>query len=116
MVKNKSKYFYFIIVSLIICLSVFLVFRKLLTGNNYFTIQNLSHNVATNVRIEYSNGDSTVIGKLAPLSEYKLKLTESVNETAVSVVYTDNQGVIHKEIVVGYLVLAENLNYDYKIR
>ena len=84
--------------------------------SNYLSIQNLSKGVLTEVKIVYSNNHSFNIGRLKPLSEYKLKLLESNNESAVSIIYRDEKSITHKILVIPYLVMAENKNYEYKIK
>lgn len=111
MAKNNFKYFY------ILCILVLVVLgcTKLFDNKNYLTIQNHKQEVITSVRLEYSNGDFINIGKLDPASEFKIKLSQSVNENSINLVYTDEKNNIKKVLIVPYLVLAENLNYYYKI-
>lgn len=116
MEKNKANYLYIILGFLLVCLCAFWGYDKLIPDKNYLTIQNGSQQVMTNVRIESSNGIVTEIGTFTPRSEFKIKLTESVNENQVSLVYTDEKNITHKEVVIGYLILAQNSNYKYKIQ
>ncbi len=94
----------------------FLVYDKLIADKNYLTIQNLRLETMTDVKVVPTNGDPIKLGTLYPFSEYKFKLPKSVNENAISVAYTDEKNIEHEAPVIGYLVLAENSNYKYKIR
>lgn len=111
MEKNNFKYFFVLCFFLIAVLGCTIFFDN----KNYLTIQNDRQEVVTNVRLEYSNGESFNIGKLDPTSEIKIKLTQSVNENSIKLVYTDEKNNIKDVLIVPYLVLAENLNYNYKI-
>jgi hypothetical protein len=112
MEKNKRFYLYItlgFLIAFISCNSAF-------NDNNYLSIQNLSEENVTDVRIEYSNGGQIKIGKLDASSETKIKLLNSANENAINLLYRDVHNVNHKVLVIPYLVLAENKNYNFKIK
>ncbi|MBK7800083.1 MAG: hypothetical protein IPJ53_13355 [Saprospiraceae bacterium] len=109
--KNNFKYFYILFFLVLVVLAC----TKLFESKNYLTIENHKQKVVSNVRLEYSNGDSINIGKLDPASEFKIKLSQSVNENSINLVYTDENNIVKNVLVVPYFVLAENLNYNYKI-
>lgn len=110
MEKNKISYL------ILLFLLILFIGCNRSDSKNYLTIKNVGTEIISDVKIEYSDGSQTYLGNLYPSCDYKYKFLNSANESAISLLYTDINNQVHKIMIVPYLILAENKNYQYSIR
>ena len=104
MLRNKSTYKLFALVTVIIICIVAGIFLS--TGDSILSIQNNTDVTISGLKIKYSNSiNDTKVPEILPKQIYKAKLIlpEDFTAGSIKVLYTDKLGQNHEEFLSGYI-------------
>ena len=104
MLRNKSTYKLFALVTVIIICIVAGIFLS--TGDSILSIQNNTDVTISGLKIKYSNSiNDTKVPEILPKQIYKAKLVlpENFKEGSIKIFYTDKLGQNHEEFLSGYI-------------